>query len=168
MKNPKLVTVGEVITVFGVEGWIKMTPTGENIENFALFHRLYLAKAGDEPRPFELADFREHSGNVVLKLVGVDTRQQGEALRGMLVKVEEESLPRLPPDEFYSYQLVGLEAFTEEGKSLGRVEEIISALGSDVLVVKGEEETLIPFSREFIKRIDEGKITVRLLPEWKK
>jgi 16S rRNA processing protein RimM len=167
MKNPKLVTVGEVTTVFGVEGWIKVAPTGENIENFALFHRLYLVKAGSEPRPFELADFREHSGNLLLKLVGVDTRQQGEALRGMLVKVEEETLPELPPDEFYSYQLIGLETLTEDGQLLGKVEEIISAMGSDVLVVKGQEETLIPFSREFIKKIDEGKIIVRLLPEWK-
>ena len=84
---------------------------------------------GDEtaPTPYVLEGWRLHKKHVLLRLAGVTTRNEAEALRGQWVLVPAaEALP-LVPDEFYVCQLVGLEAWTVDGQDLGHVEDVLSA-----------------------------------------
>ena len=98
--------------------------------------------------------------------------EEAEELVGCSAYVAQESLPPLPADEFYWYQLRGLRVKTEEGKFLGRLEEIMRTGSNDVFVVrKDQKECLIPATDEVVVRVDlEGKTMVirpleGLLPE---
>ena len=63
--------------------------------------------------------------------------------------------------------LIGLEVYTEEGKLLGKLKEVLQPGANDVYVVKNEknEQILIPVIPEVIKNIDieNKKIIVKLL-----
>ena len=51
--------------------------------------------------------------------------------------------------------MIGLEVVTQEGNVLGHVDHLLETGANDVLVVKGNEEHLVPFARpEVIKRVD--------------
>jgi 16S rRNA processing protein RimM len=72
----------------------------------------------------------------------------------------------LKEDEYYLYQIVGLEVWTNEGKFLGCVDEILFTGGNDVYVVRdGDQEVLIPAISDVVKEVDisEGRLTVQLM-----
>jgi 16S rRNA processing protein RimM len=64
-------------------------------------------------------------------------------------------LPPTDPNEFYWYQLIGLEVVNSEGERLGILEEIIETGSNDVYVVRrGEEEILIPAIEDVVREVD--------------
>ena len=59
------------------------------------------------------------------------------------------------PDAHLVYEIVGLEVVTEDGKSLGRVSEVLSTGANDVYVVDGPSgETLLPAIASVVEEID--------------
>jgi len=72
------------------------------------------------------------------------------------VLVPEEELQPLKADTFYHHQILGCRVITVDGREVGRVADIQSAAGSDLLVIRpeGREEILIPFSREICREVN--------------
>ena len=93
-------------------------------------------------------------GRVLLRLEGLERRSDVEDTRGALLEVAEGDLVR-EPDAHLVYEIVGLEVVTEEGRSLGKVSEVLSTGANDVYVVKGPSgETLIPAIASVVQAID--------------
>ena len=88
------------------------------------------------------------------KLEGVDDRNAAELLRGLDVAVTREDLGEAEEGEFYWVDLVGLAVVNLQGEALGQVEDLLRTGGSDVLVVRGERERLIPFVADYVKSVD--------------
>jgi len=162
-KYPRYVAIGRVVAPWGVKGEVKVDILTDSPERFALLEKVYL---GDKARPFALKGFRFHKGQVILKLEGCETRNDAEALRGMLVQIPlEETLP-LEEGEYYEFEIIGLEVWTKEGDFLGEVKEIIYTGANDVYVVRGPKgEVLIPAIEEVILDVDldRGRMTVELM-----
>ena len=70
----------------------------------------------------------------------------------------------LPEGSMFIQDLIGLPVLCE-GKTLGKVKEVLQLPANDVYVVEGEQEYMIPAVPEFIleRNPDEGFIRVRLL-----
>ncbi len=91
---------------------------------------------------------------ILLRLEGLARRSDVEDTRGALLEVAEGDLVR-EPDAHLVYEIVGLEVVTEEGRSLGKVSEVLSTGANDVYVVKGPSgETLIPAIASVVQVID--------------
>ena len=102
------------------------------------------------------------SGSVVA-LAGLSSRTEAEAYRNAEVLVRKDALPRKDADEYFWYELLGIDVFLESGEHLGRISDIIATGSNDVYVVKrGQEEVLIPGTHEIIRAIDleTGKMTI--------
>lgn len=68
----------------------------------------------------------------------------------------EEAVP-LSEDEYYIYQIVGLEVWTSEGGYLGRVLKVLFTGANEVYVVEGERgEILVPAIEDVVKEVDLG------------
>ncbi len=81
--------------------------------------------------------------------------EDARRLVGAKLCVPESRLPSLNSDEFYWYQLIGLEVVSPDGKKLGTLEEIIETGSNDVYVVRrGGEEILVPATQEVVRKID--------------
>jgi len=80
------------------------------------------------------------------------------------VAVTRDELGEAGEGEYFWVDLVGLAVVNLQGEALGQVEELLRAGGSDVLVVRGERERLIPFVADFVKAVDrEAK---RITVDW--
>lgn len=104
---------------------------------------------------------------MVLKLAGIETRSQAEALRGAPLAVRREQAVALPPETYFWYQIIGLEVVDLDGRQLGRVAEVLRTGSNDVYVVRsGDRELLLPAIRDVVRAIDldQGRMTVELLP----
>jgi 16S rRNA processing protein RimM len=112
---------------------------------------------GAERRIFSLHSAEVYRDKVILQLEGVTTAREAAELAGSDILLPGKDLVDLPEGTYYIFRLVGLEVLAGPPKrSLGRVQEIISTGGTDVLRVRGEgeKEWLIPFARSICRRID--------------
>ena len=104
-----------------------------------------------------------------MKFQGTGTRGAAEALRGATVEIPARDAVPLPPGQFYTFQVIGLEVRTPEGKAIGRVVDILRTGSNDVYVVRPPEggEILLPAVDSVVQRIDigAGELVARL-PEW--
>ena len=74
---------------------------------------------------------------------------------GEWMTVPGASSPALSEGEYFHFQLLGLQVFTEEGERLGRVCEILETGSNDVYVVSGDGgELLLPALADVIRRVD--------------
>jgi len=91
---------------------------------------------------------------VVLKFDGIDSIEAGEELRDAEICVSESDAVELEEGEFFDWQLEGCEALTVGGVSLGTVKQLMRTGGTEVLVIEGEKEYLVPFAESICTEVD--------------
>lgn len=161
--EPRYLVIGQIVAPWGVRGEVKVTIETGFPERFKQLQRVYL---GEQVTPFVLERSRLHKGHALLKLEGCDDRAVAEKLRGQWVQIPIEEAMPLGEDEYYVYQIVGLEVWTTAGEHLGRVSEILFTGANDVYVVWGEKgEILIPAVEDVVLEVDlaGGRLIVELL-----
>jgi 16S rRNA processing protein RimM len=101
----------------------------------------------------EVVAHRRSSGRPVIKL-------DRHVDRGTVLEVERDALPPTEEDEYYAFQLVGLEVLEETGRALGRVTVVEPGVANDVLSL--DSGLLLPMVEDCIVDIDldRGRITV--------
>ena len=118
-------------------------------------------------RELVVEDSWPHKGLVVLKLRGVDSISQAEALVGCEIQVlRQERLP-LPAGEVYVSDLVGCAVF-DGGIEVATVVDVQFGSGDAPLlqVRAGIKEHLLPFAEAYLVKVDiEGKRIEMQLPE---
>lgn len=162
------VVLGRISGLFGVRGWVKVYSHTEPRENIAGYRDWYLQRDGDW-QPVRVEQGRRQGKGVVVKLVGIDDRDQAAGLIDCDIAVDRDQLPPLPPGEYYWADLEGLRVVTLEGVELGRVSHLFATGANDVMVVAGERERLLPFVQpDIIRRVDpeQGLIEVDWDPDF--
>ena len=107
---------------------------------------------------------REHKGFLLARLEGVDDLNAAMALKGRELRIARADAP-LPPGGYFLGDLIGASVVDEEGREIGKLTEILERPASDIFVVQGGQEHLIPAVEEFIRSVDaeNGVVTVRLI-----
>ncbi len=162
-KRSNLIDVGRITTVFGVKGWLKIHSETQPMENIFSYNPWWL-KTRHGVKAVEVEEFRPHGKGLVALLKGIDDRDMAQELCQVTIAVERAQLPELDAGEYYWHQLEGLVVISEfEGQitRLGLVERILETGANDVLVVKGDadsvdlNERLVPYiPGQFVKTVD--------------
>ena len=156
------VVVGTVLGVHGVNGHIRIRALSDVPDRFDSGSTLYL-----DGSPVLIESSSPAGANLILlKLAGIDSPSAASPLIGQQLLAPAESSPELPDGEYFHYQLMGMQVFTEEGENLGSISEIIVTGSNDVYVVSGgEREILLPALAQVIRRVDIARMemVVRLM-----
>lgn len=102
-----------------------------------------------------------------MKFAGVNSKDQAAALHGHFLAVPEDELVILEEDEFWHWELEGLEAFAPDGNRLGTLIEVIEAPAHDLYLIRTDDgrEHLVPAVHEYVPEIDiEKKRVVVIIP----
>jgi 16S rRNA processing protein RimM len=158
----KLIPVGRVIAAHGVRGEVKLRYYNETAMVLPQYPSFFVDRAGTN---IELKPSRvRHQGNVfIIKFKGLETVEDVGFLLKRDLLVAESDLPALEEDEYYDYQLIGLDAVTEQGRAFGKVKDVMHIRARDILVIEGAREVLVPMTEENIVKIsrEEGFVQVR-------
>ena len=93
----------------------------------------------------EVVAHRTSSGRPVIKV-------DPHAERGALLEVERDDLPPTEEDEYYAFELVGLDVVEESGRALGTVKAVTPGVANDVLEVG--DGVLLPMVEDCVLEID--------------
>jgi 16S rRNA processing protein RimM len=147
-----LICVGVLSGAFGVQGEVRLKSFCAVPEDVASYGTLYTE---DGTRSFKIKLTRAVAGGYSARLRGVETREEAEALKGCELYAEKSHLPRLPDDEFYHADLIGLEVRDTGGVLLGTVRAVHNHGAGDILEVSGGAKALLlPFTMAVIPTVD--------------
>ena len=126
-----------------------------------------LIRQKGEWQPAEVVEGQRHGKSVIARLVGIDDREQAAALVGAEFGVLRDRLPEPRDGQFYWYDLEGLRVVNCDGTELGTIDYMLETGSNDVMVVKGEQERLIPFVRDkIVLDVDLVEKIVKVDWEW--
>ncbi|WP_110667142.1 ribosome maturation factor RimM [Salinicola halophilus] len=168
------VLLGRLTSPHGVKGWLKVYSYTSPAQNLFEYPAWNLSLRGQHETR-KLLDARVQGKALVVRLEGIDTRELAEQWAGADVLMDKTALPELDSDEYYWYQLEGLEVHTRDELQLGRIDHLFETGANDVLVVKpvtggyDDRERLLPFlPGDVIVAVDleSGVMTVDWDPEF--
>ncbi|MBT9313898.1 ribosome maturation factor RimM [Leptothoe spongobia] len=138
--------IGRIVGPHGLNGEVRVYPDTDFPERFEQPGQRWLLKSGSStPEPIKLIKgrFQDGKGLYILKLAGINHRDQAEALRDAKLLVTVDDRLPLEPGEFHVGDLMGLAVIVQTtGEQIGTVIDVYRA-GNDLL-----EVTLIPTSLE--------------------
>lgn len=168
MTRPDRICVGAIAGSFGVQGEVRLKSFCSDPEAIAGYGPLWTE---DGARSFTVKLTRANvSGGLGVRLSGVLTKEQADALKGTQLYVDRIRLPSLPDDEFYHADLIGLTAQDTGGVVLGTVRAVHNHGAGDLLEILGPEmkaALLLPFTLAVVPTVDlaAGRIVVDLPEE---
>ena len=153
-KKREWATIGTIVAPFGLRGELKVFSLSDIPDRFAQLETVYL---GPDYQPFRIESVRPFKGTMVLlKLPGINSATDAEPLREHDIFIPVEDLAKLPPDEYYQHDILGLQVIRLDGGPVGTITDIMPTGGNDVYVVKSPEgkQFLIPAVKAIVKQID--------------
>jgi 16S rRNA processing protein RimM len=160
------VSLGRVSGAHGIRGALKVRADAEaattDPEVFSALGEVWL-----DGQSYQVIEARPFKTQVMLKLAGVETRNQAEGLVGLTVEGERGSFPPLAEGEYYWFQVLGLAVVNvKDGTRLGYLAEIIPTPAHDVYVVRqGKREVLLPAVEDVIVEINLAEGVIKAAPE---
>jgi 16S rRNA processing protein RimM len=147
--------IGKVVKAHGLKGHLKVIPYGETLSDLGAGETVTACLPDGRVQPLTAVEIRPHQKAYLFLSREITNVEDARTVVGAELCVPESRLPPTASDEFYWYQLIGLEVVGSDGERLGILEEILETGSNDVYIVRqGHEELLIPATYEVVQRVD--------------
>jgi 16S rRNA processing protein RimM len=156
------ILMGKIVNVVGLKGEVKVYSYTDRNERFEELETIWL-----DNKQYNIQNVRYQNKVVIIKLEGINDRNQAELQRNKKVYIEETDLQELPEDTYYVRDLIGMEVVTETEK-LGEITDVIQNAAQDLYEVKTEDgkKIYIPVVKQFVLDVDmETRVVKVELPE---
>ncbi|MFC1913168.1 ribosome maturation factor RimM [Chloroflexota bacterium] len=156
--TPGFIVVGRILAPWGTSGELKVAVITDFPQRFTPSAKVFISR-----HPMTIDHSRWHKGHAIIKLNAINSIEDAQKLGGQPVEIHHSQLQPLPEGQYYHFQLIGLEAWTTQGESLGNITEILSAKSNDNYVVEGAGgKIIIPAIEDVVKSIDleRGRIVI--------
>jgi 16S rRNA processing protein RimM len=151
--DARLILMGRIGAAHGVKGEVR-------IASFAadpLALGRYGPLATSRPGLFLTVTAARPAGNVIVaRLAGIEDRNAAEALAGVELFVDRDSLPAPDDDDFYIADLIGLEARLTDGTVIGAVAAVPNHGAGDIIEVRDSrsgQTFLFAFTRQVVPEL---------------
>lgn len=140
------VVLGVVGAPFGLEGWVYVQSFSESPESLREYSTWWLRQGGYEI-PLTLESTAVHSGRLIAKWLGCESRDKAVAYRGAEVVVPRSALPPLEDGSYYWADLEGCEVVDRNRHEVLGCVDYLYESAQDIMVVRHPErgESHIPF-----------------------
>ena len=119
---------------------------------------------GEAHEPATIESTRTYANGMLIKLKGHDTPEACVGYRNQWVYVKVQDVPPLPAGQYYKYEMVGLQVVDDNGRTLGRLDEILETGANDVYIVRdgADHEILLPAIPSVILEVDMSRRIMRV------
>lgn len=149
-----ILTVGKVLRPRGLKGEFKIELYTSNSSRYSCVKQVII-----DEKTFGVESIKPEGDFAYIKLVGVDTPEAAEALRGKALSVNRNELPPPPSGEHYIVDLIGSDVLVD-GDKLGELVDVQQYGSADVYVVRptdGKGTYAFPALKELIRETDVQK-----------
>lgn len=166
MDNEELIIIGRIVGTHGYKGTVKVESQTDFPQRFNDLKTIKLLHA-KKTVEMVVEACGQHKGLILMKLQGIESKEEAQLYRNALLCINEEEIYPLPEGYYYHFQLVGLAVYDMEKGYLGTLKEVLETGANDVYVVDSEAfgEILIPALKQVILEVDltAKKMQIKLL-----
>jgi 16S rRNA processing protein RimM len=159
------ICVAQIGAPHGVRGEVRLRSFTEDPLAFVEYGPL---ESEDGKQRFEIEALRPAKDHFVARLSGVPDRNAAEKLTNVKLYVSRDVLPDIDEDEtFYFADLIGLDAFTQDGVKLGTVTAMHNFGAGDIIEIKpesGGDAMLLPFTEMVVPEVDIAARRIVVVP----
>lgn len=162
----ELIAVARVVRPQGRLGEVRVEPLTDDPRRLSELAECWLVPPeGGERRAVEAVRFQ--GGVPVVKLGGVASIGEAEALVGRLLSIPRTAARPLPPGRYYGFDLAGCQVRTPGGEVLGTLGDVLAGPEHDFWVLcRPGGECLIPAVSAIVEGVDlEARVVVVRPPE---
>lgn len=153
--------IGKVVNFHGVKGEVKIGSSSDFIEK-RLEPGNIVTIDGSE---FEIVSYRQHKNFHMVTFKDFENLNAVEHLKGHDVYQDHDAIEVLYDEGEYHYKdIIGLRAFTLDGREIGMITKIVNTGAKDVWVITGDKEYMVPYVDDFVKVVDLEAGTVSIDP----
>ena len=157
--------VGRLGRPHGVHGEISVeVRTDEPEVRFAKGSKLSLKESNKQLTVFSS---RWHQEKMLIKFEEINDRDLANDIKGktLIIEIDPNKI-ETKKDQYYEFQLAGLNVIDKNQNSLGQIKEVITSLAQDLLVVESldKKEVLVPFVKQIVIKVDLDKKQVIMDP----
>lgn len=156
--------VGKIVNTHGIKGEVRIISiTDFPDERYKVGNQLtFFSKQNDIQLPLTVRTHRIHKQFDLVRFEEISDVEEAKRLKGGHLKISEEQLNRdeLDDNEFYYYEIIGCEVFSEQGEFIGTITEILAPGANDVWVVQAPHKSkpyYIPYIEPIVKAVDVEK-----------
>lgn len=160
------VTVGQIERPFGVKGEVKVRSLSDVPGRLETLTTVSLVARNGRTMDTAVTHVRRIGTGFIVGLAGLTTPEDAGLWRGGLIQVPRGTVPALPEGQYYECDLVGIAVRSEQGESIGVLEQIWELPGNHVFVIRqGAKEILIPAAKDLVAAVDLERrvMTVRMI-----
>lgn len=147
--------VGIISSTHGVRGEVKVFPTTDDVRRFKRLKEVIL-DTGKEQRVLKLEGVKFFKQFAIVKFEGIDNINDIEKYRGKSLYVTRENAVRLNKDEYFIADLIGIKVFDEEGKQIGKLQDVMETGANDVYQIQMTDgrELLLPAIKQCVLEVN--------------
>ncbi len=159
MGAEKYCVIAKIGAPYGVKGELKLHSFTDPYEKLLDYPTLFLQdRVGFVPMPVH--EIRMQGNSLLISFPQYPDRDLARRFVNQEIAILKTDLPTPDAGEYYWADLEGLQVITREGRVLGVVDQVFNAGASDILDVKGDVPTLVPFIPPVILNVD---LTARVI-----
>ncbi|WP_066507246.1 ribosome maturation factor RimM [Abyssisolibacter fermentans] len=144
------IQIGKIANTHGIRGYVKVIPLTTNMYRYDDLKEVFIDEA-----KFEIEDVWYKKDVVMVKFKGYDNINDVICYKNKFIQIDEKDLIGLDQDEYFIFDIVGLQVYLANGKYLGEIKEVLQPGANDVYVIKTKKsDVLIPAVKEIVKDIN--------------
>jgi 16S rRNA processing protein RimM len=159
------ISVGKILGPHGVKGEVKVLPLTDFPRRFQKNKMFWIDSV---QKKMQVETVRTQGAFLLMKFIGIEQREDAEKIKNALIQVEHSETIKLPPGQYYHFEIMGLKVFKKNGEFIGRVQEILETGANDIYIVERDdkEKLLVPALKKVVTEIDiaNGLMVVELPP----
>jgi 16S rRNA processing protein RimM len=144
------VSIGRVGKPHGLDGSFVVEEASDDPDRLAVGARVYV-----EHEAARVSASKRAGGRTVIRL-------DRQVPRGAVIELPASELPPPGEDEYYDFQLVGLEVEEEGGHRLGTVAHVLPGIANDVLEL--DSGHALPLVSECVREVDLERRRIVIAP----
>ncbi len=161
------IETGEIVTVFGIKGEVKVYPWADYPQFLEEFDTFYIQKNRMKYEAMEAESVRTQKNMVIIKFKGIDDVDTARKLVGKTLYLDRDEI-ELEEGSYFVADLIGCTVIDDDRDSvIGTVISVDNFGASDVYTIRNSEgaEFFFPAVDEFLVStdIEEKKIRVKVI-----
>ena len=165
MQLDNFITVGKVLSSFGLKGQVKVDVY---LEDLTVLKTVDTFCIGDALLKSKINFLKKTKKSIwIAAIPETKNKEEADNLKGQMIYIETKYLPSLMTDEFYYKDLKGLQIKIEGSIQKGFVNHVCNFGSGDLLEVSLDDNKAtiyIPFDKNNVSRIDLVHKTITLTP----
>jgi len=147
--------IGKIVNTHGVKGEVKVLRITDFGERYSPGKTVYLKRNGGL-QELIIDSHRIHKSFDLIQFKGHDSIEEVESYKNSYLQIHKSQLTALEENAYYYHEIIGCVVYTDAGREIGPVKEILTPGANDVWVIASEEgkDILIPYIEDVVQKVN--------------